>query len=115
LIHLEPSLDADSWATREKRFEKKFTAGRKYIKDQFTGLDLPDSVEQIAIFLYASTNVHPVIGGGKVMQVGELMGKIFSSLNGKRIETNAIPEHLTILRSFQFVNQFRNEVMLVWK
>lgn len=29
LLHLEPSIDADSWGTREERFEKKFAAGRK--------------------------------------------------------------------------------------
>ncbi|MCP3926752.1 MAG: hypothetical protein GY714_29685 [Desulfobacterales bacterium] len=31
LIHLEPSIDAHSWAKREERFTKKFAAGRKYI------------------------------------------------------------------------------------
>lgn len=114
LIHLEPSLDADSWAEREKRFEKKFIAGKKYIKEHFTGLDLPDKVDQYAVFLYASAEKHPWVGGGEVMQVGDLLGKIFLGLNGKKLESSAIPEHLTILRSFQFVNQFRNEVMNVW-
>ena len=28
LIHFEPSLDADSWDKREKRFSKKFDAGK---------------------------------------------------------------------------------------
>ena len=115
LIHLEPSLDADSWADREKRYKKKFDAGQKYIKDHFSGLDLPEKIEQIALFLYASVENHPTIGGGTVMQVGDLMAEIFAGLNGKRLETSAIPEHLAILRSFQFVNQFRNEVMNVWK
>ena len=114
LIHLEPSLDADSWAERERRYAKKFAAGRKYIREQFDGLDLPDDIEQIALFLYASKTIHPTIGGGTVMPVGDLMAEIFASLNDKRLETSAIPEHLTILRSFQFVNQFRNEVMNVW-
>lgn len=114
LIHLEPSLDANSWAVREKRFDKKFVAGKKYIKEQFKGLDLPDKVDQYAVFLYASAENHPRVGGGDVMLVGEIMGSIFAELNGKRLESSAIPEHLTILRSFQFVNQFRNEVLDVW-
>jgi hypothetical protein len=29
LVHYEPSTDADSWARREERFEKKFDAGKK--------------------------------------------------------------------------------------
>src|SRR5688572_26324648 len=31
ILHVEPSLDAQSWAKREERFLKKFEAGRKYI------------------------------------------------------------------------------------
>jgi hypothetical protein len=30
LVHLEPSLDADSWAVRERRFRKKFDEGRQH-------------------------------------------------------------------------------------
>ena len=29
LIYIEPSMDADSWAMREKRYEKKFAAGHR--------------------------------------------------------------------------------------
>lgn len=115
LVHIEPSLDADSWAFREKRFEKKFTAGRKYIKDQFIGLDLPDEIEQLAVFFSGSILNHPAVGGGKVVLVGDLMAEIFEALKDTRLETGAIPEHLTILRSFQFVNQFRSQVSKVWK
>jgi len=114
LVHIEPSLDADSWAIREKRFEKKFTTGRKYIKDQFIGLDPPDEIEQLAVFISGSTLNHPEIGGGKVVLVGDLMAEIFGALKDTRLESGAIPEHLTILRSFQFVNQFRNQVIKVW-
>lgn len=28
LVHIEPSMDADSWTKREKRYAKKFSAGR---------------------------------------------------------------------------------------
>jgi hypothetical protein len=31
ILHIEPSLDGQSWETREGRFVKKFEAGRKYI------------------------------------------------------------------------------------
>lgn len=38
LVHIEPSLDANSWAVREARFKRKFDAGRKYIPGLFDGL-----------------------------------------------------------------------------
>ncbi len=39
LVHIEPSIDADSWKKREERFENKFRHGREYIyKDVFPWL-----------------------------------------------------------------------------
>jgi len=35
LIHVEPSMDSDKWEKREKRFQKKFDAGQKYIPELF--------------------------------------------------------------------------------
>jgi hypothetical protein len=114
LVHLEPSLDADSWAVREQRFQKKFNAGRKYIKDLFNGLPLPEHIEQIAVLVFAATINHPVLGGGRVMMAEQLIEDIFNALKDKRMESNAIPEQLLILRSFQYVNQYRNSVLKAW-
>lgn len=114
LVHLEPSLDADSWEKREFRFQKKFAAGRMYIPALFNGLDLPVEIEQIAVLFFASSTHHPTLGGGKTMTVEELMERIFRSLKDKRMESNAIPEQLTILRSFQYVNQYRQAVLRAW-
>src|SRR4051794_29527070 len=44
LVHIEPSLDADSWAERERRYLKKFDAGRKHIPSLFPALKLPEKV-----------------------------------------------------------------------
>lgn len=52
LIHLEPSLDARTWARREERFGKKFAAGRKYIfSDVFTWLDEQTPIDQVAMLV----------------------------------------------------------------
>ena len=40
LVHLEPSVDTISWAEREKRFGKKFDAGRRHIPSLFVGFTL---------------------------------------------------------------------------
>jgi len=34
LLQFEPSLDAQPWVKREKRFSKKFEVGRQYIKTE---------------------------------------------------------------------------------
>ncbi len=110
LVHLEPSLDSDSWSIRERRYQKKFVAGKKYIKEQFPGFTLPDEIEQIAIFVYASNTNHPTLAGGKVISAGDIMYEIFLELEPKKIGSHAIPEHLSILRSFQYVCEFRKQV-----
>lgn len=114
LIQIEPSMDAQSWEIREKRYQKKFEAGRKYIPTLFDGLELPDEIEQIALLVFASSQNRKTLGGGRLMLANELIETIFSDLKSKSLAASAIPEHLSILRSFQFVNEYRNVVMKVW-
>src|SRR5688572_15884479 len=55
ILHVEPSLDAISWAKREGRFLKKFEAGRKYIlKDMFPWLPPATPIIQRAILIRAA-------------------------------------------------------------
>jgi len=67
LIHIEPSTDALPWGQRQKRFEKKFDAGRKYIPALFEGLNVPPEIEQIALLGIGSSKTHSSLGGGRVM------------------------------------------------
>lgn len=103
LVHIEPSLDADSWAERERRYSKKFEAGRKYIPSLFKGLELPTAIEQIALFAYGGVKGHEKVGGGRVVRAGDLVTEVFVNLKDRRLASSAIPEHLPILRSFQYV------------
>jgi hypothetical protein len=80
LIHIEPSLDADSWSIREKRFRLKFNAGKKYIPKIFSGLDIPDIIEQIAVLVFASKVSHETLGGGRIYWRMSFF-KIFLSLS----------------------------------
>ena len=111
LIHIEPSMDADSWAIREKRYQKKFDAGRKYIRTIFQDVQLPDTVEQIAVLVFASKANHERVGGGRLVLVDEILEDIFREFKGKHLASNAIPEHLTILRTCQFVAEYRSAVL----
>jgi hypothetical protein len=110
LVHVEPSMDANSWAVRETRYKKKFEAGRKYIPKLFTHLPLPSNIEQIAVLVFASKTNHDNLGGGKVVLIDDLLEDIFLDLKNKHLASSAIPEHLTILRSFQFVAEYKQTV-----
>lgn len=111
LVHLEPSLDALSWERREARFARKFAAGRKYIPALFTGLDLPTSVEQIAILVFASNANVKTVGGARILLAGELVADILRDLRGKRLDKAAVPEQYPLLRTLQYVAEYRRDAL----
>ena len=47
LVHVECSLDADSWEHRSQKFGRKFERGRKYVRRVFEGLPLPELLDQV--------------------------------------------------------------------
>lgn len=110
LVHVEPSMDAESWEKRERRFRKKFEAGRKHIPGLFPGLDLPQEIEQLAILAFASKANHPTLGGGRVLLVSDLMREIIEHLSDKKLASDAVPEHHALLRTLQFVIEYRRKV-----
>jgi hypothetical protein len=114
LVHVEPSLDADTWDERERRYRKKFDAGRKFIPNLFDGMTLPTQIEQYAVLVFASNINHKEIGGSKLVMVADLLRDIFHELKDKHLASNAVPEHLVILRSFQFATEYRKAIMEVW-
>lgn len=110
LVHVEPSMDCHSWTTREKRYHKKFEAGRKHIPSIFKGYVLPSEIEQIALFEYASGKNHSVIGGGKVKLVKELLRDIRIELLSKKVCNDAVSEHMPLLRMVQFMTNYHDFV-----
>lgn len=59
LVHVEPSMDSDSWPQREKRYELKFRLGREHIPKIFAGFEPLPEIESIALLVYASNVKHP--------------------------------------------------------
>lgn len=112
LVHIEPSMDADSWAVREVRYKKKFDIGKKHIPGIFNGLDLPTEIDQIALLVFASAENHSTLGGGKVITIHSLLNDIFLEVKTKHLSKDAIPEQWVILRSFQFVAEYKNIVQM---
>ena len=100
LVHIEPSIDADSWDKREKRFEKKFSSGREYIFDTvFPWLTQDTPLEQIAILI---TSSRKELCGAKVISIDEFMKEIKDKISKQGIiGKNAIPEEYDLLRTIQ--------------
>lgn len=110
LVHVEPSMDAHSWKTREDRFRKKFAAGKKYIPELFSGLQVPEEIDQIALLGYGSKRNHSHLGGGRIMLVDELLREVLLALKEHRIASNAVPEDKPIIRTLQYVAEFHGTV-----
>ncbi len=102
LIHLEPSIDAHSWSTREKRFEKKFKAAKKHIfTEVFTWLDRKTKIEQIAV-LVSHPQGRDLLAGEKIISIDELLLEIKQNIRKCGIiAKNAIPEQYPLLRTIQ--------------
>ncbi len=105
LVHIEPSMDANSWANREQRYKKKFDAGKKYIPEIFSGIEIPAEIEQIALFGLGSRANNPTLGGGRVMLASDLLLEIVSCLKERRVEKMAVSEQFPLLRTIQFMCQ----------
>jgi len=103
LVHYETSMDALSWAERDRRFEKKFAAGRKYIPEIFPGILLPSVVKQRALLYFASKKNRDTVGGQPLVLVSEFLAEVLQAFREKRVASAAIPEHLPILRTLQIV------------
>jgi hypothetical protein len=101
LVHVEPSSDAHSWDKRDERFNKKFEAGRKYIPELFSGIDIPSHIDQVGLFLFASKANHQEIGGGLIMLVSELYQEITIGLRGRKVAKDAVSEQFPLLRTIQ--------------
>lgn len=111
LVHLEPSLDADSWDRREHRFARKFEAGRRYIPSLFAGLELPESLEQYAVLVFASGANVKWLGGARIVLAGEIVAEILLALKKRRLARAAVPEQFPLLRTLQYVTEFRAQAV----
>lgn len=107
LVHVEPSMDADSWVRREVRFRKKFEAGKRHIPALFEGLKIPKEIDQVALLGYGSKKSRTTLAGGRIQLVPELLAEIFTKLRDTSVATKAVPEDKPILRTLQYVSDHR--------
>ena len=108
LVHVEPSTDGASWEVRERKYKKKFDAGRKYIPNMFPGLLVSSSVlEQIALLVFTSKAKEKLLGGGRAIHVSVLLEEIISHFASFSMTRVQVPEQFPILRTLQFVSEYR--------
>lgn len=111
LVHLETSLDAESWDKRETRFKRKFLAGQNHIPSLFSGMDIPTDIEQVAVLLFASKANRETLGGGRLLLVSELLEEIFATLRSTSVYLNMVDEQKPLLRTLQFVAEYKANVV----
>ena len=111
LLHVEPSTDAGSWKEREKRYAKKFEAGRKYIPGMFAGL-LPSSAvpEQIALLVFTSKHRERPLAGGRAVHVAAFLEQIVTYFGGFSMMKSQVPEQFLVLRTLQFVVEYNAQL-----
>lgn len=114
LLHVEPSMDADTWATRETRFAKKFTAVKAHVRALFDGITLPAALDQVVVFGFASREAHSQVAGGRIVLIQDLLTEILRGLGGKHVLNDAVPERLPRLRALQLVASYRDVVQHVF-
>ena len=109
-LHVECSIDANTWENREKTFERKFTMGREHARNLFSGMELPTALDQVVVHGYAAAaNQHRGLGGGRLVTSQELTAEIITGVPAT-IWTNAVPEKYPLLRTLQFAKMARAEV-----
>jgi len=103
LIHIETSLDANSWEKRKERYLKKIESGKKYIfSEVFTWLSENQVVDQQIISIHKAKD--GFLGGIKVITIDDFMSKVIGDIiigKGKAFG-NAIPQKYPLLRTIQF-------------
>ncbi|TVZ41862.1 hypothetical protein P886_1213 [Alteromonadaceae bacterium 2753L.S.0a.02] len=102
MIHIEPSIDSDSWNTHIEHFVKKFHLAKELIfSEVFTWLDPKVEIEQVSVLV-----THPKgrekLGDAKLESVDELMAEIRRKVTEQGpVVKNPIPEHYPLLRTLQ--------------
>ncbi len=57
--------------------------------------------------MFASKATHQQIGGGKIMLVSKLIVDISKKLSKDKVAKQAVPEQYPLLRTIQFVMEYR--------
>jgi hypothetical protein len=108
LVHLEPSFDVLSWEERERHFQPKFAAGRKYLHRLF-GSEQQVHLEQIALVVADEETPH-AIAGARVLRLSDFVAAMLEALCAFDMTEAVVPEQWPLLRTLQFVAAYRERL-----
>lgn len=101
LVHIETSMDADSWQQGRARFARKFKTAKAHYSDLFK-FDL-GGIRRIAIVGFSSKGKTMSLEENvEVWGVAEFVSKIGNDLRNRHPMRKAVPETLPLLRAMQF-------------
>lgn len=108
LVHLEPSFDLLEWSERDRHFEPKFAAGRKYLHRLF-GNEPQVHLEQIALVV-ADEELPRTVAGAHVLRMVDFLAKILEALCAFEMAEEVVPDQWPLLRTLQFVAAYRGRL-----
>ncbi len=106
VVHVECSLDADTWARREERFAAKFDRGRKYIHEVVHGLHAGFNLDQVALMQLGGGD-RTTLGGGRLVWVKDFVADVLDELGHLSPDKCAVPSTLPLIRTMQLAAQKR--------
>ncbi len=109
-VHVEASMDSDAWQKRDKRFRYKFRAGQAHVESITKGCKKKPVLTQRALLGYARSARRRLLGGGELVLMPEFLHEIIEALSWRRLDRQIVPEHLPLLRTLQFVSEYREEL-----
>jgi len=108
LVHLEPSFDLLTWQERERHFEPKFAAGRKYLHRLF-GAEEQVHLEQIALIV-ADAETPRAIAGARLLRLSDFIASMLEVLSTFDMAEAVVPEQWPLIRTLQFVAAYRAQL-----
>ena len=104
-VHVEASMDSETWPKRKIKFEKKFRGAQSYYEHLFP---FPKaSNRKVAVVGFTKPKEKSPLGAGiELVLVPEFVRMICEELRSKDPLKQAIPESMPLLRSMQYAVRY---------
>ncbi len=100
-IHIETSMDAGSWANRQKKFARKFQSAEAHLSELFS-FPIREK-RRIAVVGFGNIGRPDALGAGiEVKSLAQFIREVGKDLQKLHPLKQAIPETMPLLRAMQF-------------
>lgn len=100
LLHIECSLDGDSWDKRERRFAAKFERGRRFTPAIFESMGAPATLDQVALLQFTSAQ-RTMLAGVRIVSGVALVHEIMRGLQHTSPASGAVSSGFPLVRTLQ--------------